>query len=213
MHATTCQLIAIRDREPVDAGVRAHVDGCAECRDALMQLRALRDALRELPDEMPPEHAWQSVERRWEEERRMRQPLPARWIGLAASIALVAVLAWQFVVPNRDAVPVVTDGGSDIAAIEPASTEASLASLQQRSHYLENMLTAVSGSGGRVTSLSTAGTVSELEDSIALIDARLAAGDEYPLNESERRYLWQQRIELLESLVTVRYAQARANSI
>ena len=221
MHATTRQLIAVRDREPVDASVWAHLEACAECRDALLQLRALRDALRELPEEIPPEGAWAEIESRWREEQLSRRPRKATWLAFAASISLVAVLTWQFTplgmdrFPGQDVEPgvIVTDGGRDIAANELSATGASLAALQQRSHQLEDMLGAVSRHDGRVTSLSTAGTVSELEDSIALIDARLAAASEYPLTPAQRRALWQQRIDLLESLVTVRYAQARANSI
>ena len=74
------------------------------------------------------------------------------------------------------------------------------------------MLAAVA-SAPRVTSARSAGAIAELEDGIALVDYQLAQLDQTDLDAATRRALWRKRVELMESLVTVRYAGERADSI
>lgn len=209
MHATTGELIACRDGEPLDAQVALHIRECGDCSRALQQLIDLRAGLRELPEEQAPAGSWEAIEARWELERHpgnsMLRPLAVAASLLAAIV--VSLLLWP---TARQELPVVAGSGQPGAAM---SGQASLAALQGRSQYLEEMLAAVERNSGSVTSLRTAGTAVELEDSIALIDYRLANSDPASLSEADRRELWQQRVELMESLVTLRYAQARANSI
>ena len=83
--------------------LEAHLDDCAECRDALVALDALRRALRE---DAPRHAAPRELRARVEAElgqHRLRTPrrMPRPWLALAASTALAflagggAVLLWQ----------------------------------------------------------------------------------------------------------------------
>jgi hypothetical protein len=86
------------------------------------------------------------------------------------------------------------------------------AELKERSQRLEAVLAAVAAQP-RVTSARSAGVIAELEDGIALVDYQLAQVDAAGLDANTRRALWRKRVELMESLVTVRYAGERADSI
>lgn len=216
MHATTSELIARRDGEPLDAKTAMHIDECVDCRRELERLEKIRSALREIPEEQPPMDAWQRIMA----ARELEQPhMSARhWLSgapmaLAASL-LAAVFSVLIVTQVHEPLPVIAGNGSQGASqVAGSGGKVSLASLQEQSGYLEQMLGVVQRSSGSVTSLQTADTVAELQDGIAMIDYRLGQAERYPLTEAERQELWQRRVELLESLVTVRYAQARANSI
>ena len=54
MHARIDELLNLRDGEPLDAAVRAHIDACAACSSAMRQLAQQAHALRELPPLAPP---------------------------------------------------------------------------------------------------------------------------------------------------------------
>lgn len=217
MHATTSELIARRDGEPLAAETAAHIDSCTKCRQALGRIEALRDALRELPQEQPPAAAWECIvaARELESPARTRpgwqRSLP---FALVASL-LAAVFSVLLATRIEPPLPVVATGSdrpvNGVAGSVTAT--ATLAALQDRSGYLEQMLDVVQRGSGGMTSLQTADTVAELQDGIALIDYRLSQADRFSLSEAERQELWQRRVELLESLLTVRYAQLRANSI
>lgn len=195
MHAENRHLIALRDREPVDAAIAAHVRDCVTCRRRLAETGALRDALRGLPDEMPPAGAWQRVValRAGQSRSRSRK----RWPAAVAACALALVAAGIFL--ELDNAP---PEGSDA---EPGMR---LADLQQRSRELEYALQHYRPR--TLVSLQTAELVSELEDSIALIDYQLTAGN---VEGRQRRELWEQRVSLMQSLLAVQSAEYYADSI
>ena len=65
MHARIEQLLSLRDGEPVDAAVQAHVERLRAVRAALARLQAMRQRLRTLPDVVASgRDGWASVERR-----------------------------------------------------------------------------------------------------------------------------------------------------
>lgn len=194
MHASIEQLLSLRDGEPVAAEVTAHVAGCGLCSRELTRLRRLRAGLRSLPDWDPP--APRSLPLR--SGGRLRRP--AAGLALAASLAGAAVLGVWLMPGGESGPPTVVPGD------RPATVDA----LMNQSRYLETVLARLGPRDG-VMNASTAATVAELEDSIALIDWRLAGGGE-PLTEAERAALWERRVLLMQSLVTVRYAQTGADS-
>ena len=59
----------------------------------------------------------------------------------------------------------------------------------------------------QVVNAGTATTIATLEDRIALVDYRMNLDVEDPLSPEQSRRLWQQRVDLMDSLVNVRYAQ------
>ena len=62
---------------------------------------------------------------------------------------------------------------------------------------------------GRSWSASTAGTVVGLEDRIALVDAQLSYAAARDLAPPYREALWGERVELMNALVYVRFAQTQ----
>lgn len=199
MHADIQQLIALRDGEPVAADAARHVRECARCTQNITALVQVESRLRELPPVQPPPDAWSRIK-----TRRERESGPAlmrfRVIRIAALVAFMAVLvaAGHFLGQRA-----VNDNGSATALAGTAS----MLELQARSRELEYQLERY-GSGG-VMSMRTAGTIGELEDSIALIDFRLNA----VRDEAQQRALWRQRVELMETLVTVHAAESYLDSI
>jgi anti-sigma factor RsiW len=209
-HPDIATLLALRDGEALDAAVAAHAEGCAHCRAELARLRALRDGLRALPPVPPGPELWARVVAAVEPPvqvvaRRSRLRLVVA--GVAASAAFAASVAlWVLQgAPGSTTAPAATP-------VALASAEPSVGDLKLRSQRLEAVLAALE-SQPRVTTARSAGTIAELEDGIALVDYQLAQVEPDPRDAALQRALWKKRVELMESLVTVRYAGERADSI
>mgnify|MGYP006286741237 CR=1 FL=1 len=174
--------------------------------------RDLAEALRRLPQHEPPRGAWREIRRRAESEglvrrprRRVRRDLEWLAAGAVAATVVFALLDLPLsgTSPGEDPVPVDETG----FAATPAENDASLGSLMARSRLLEEALRAAPETP-RVMRASTASTIATLEDRIAMIDQQLSF-PERPLSEAEARALWRERVQLMNSLVQLRYAQAR----
>jgi len=202
MHAQAHQLIALRDKEPMDAVIREHVESCALCRGRLHQFANLQQCLSRLPVEAPPPEAWQRICERRFLETTVGRPARRKAGAVAAVLTAIALVTAINLLPFM--------GGTEKGAQEgilTADASTSLRALQARSRELEYALR--EQHPGTVVSMHTAGTISELEDSIALIDYELGA-----ISENERqRELWQQRVELMQMLIMVRSAERYYSSI
>ena len=120
-----------------------------------------------------------------------------------AVIATVAAVPLTYVATREASPPTFS-----IAALQPvrvAWDETSYAPLIVESARLERLLAEMPAP--RLVVGSTAGTIVGLEDRIAYVDAQLsyaAARDPAP---PYRRALWDERVELMNALVYVRFAQ------
>lgn len=185
MHLSLEDLIAVRDGE-ASADSAGHVASCAVCAAELDRLRSLREALAALPDESPSRDLWPAVRARAAAERQHRVWVRVGWAAAGLAAAFTVAIGVR-------------------GAIE-AYAEAKLArqahALVAESQRLEHALH-TSERQGRVMSGRTAGTVVQLEDRIAYIDARLsrAEGDRFPSQDIIG--LWQERVRLLDALVNV----------
>lgn len=204
MHANISELISIRDRRPVDAAVVEHVGACEQCSARVRELAQIRAELNALPLEPVPPNAWTKIVEKQSAERAGRSIRPKRaalWLVAAIGLAVIALeIAMRFE-PFAPAHSLTETNGAPSEAV-------AVASLQQQSRELEYLLQRYRMPA--VMTLRTASAYSELEDSIALIDYRLNAPE---IGESEKRSLWQQRVELMETLVTVRATERYADSI
>jgi hypothetical protein len=205
MHATTEQLLSLRDGQPVAAGTAAHVHGCEPCSHQLRNLERMRSRLRALPELDPPQDLWRTVAVNAVSKR----PGPAsRWplmFAVAASLALGAMLVLHTVQrPDEGPVPGST---TDLIAATPAPPSSvngtSRAELLAASRELEAALRALPAAP-RVTRASTAVTIAELQDRIYEIDLLLS---DPRVNPAQERALWQQRVTLMDALMQIRYAQ------
>lgn len=211
MHADFQELLAIRDGAPVDAMTARHARECPECSRELTRLAALKNELRQLPAYEPPERAWASI--RSEMERRpLRRPSRAPLAALAASVAL-AVL----VLPLMHHTPVLTPPDTSGPATSASATQLpagddkdGLGALMQRSQRLEAVLQ-VLPRRPQVELAGTSATIDELQNRIQLVDHQLSTVSADRPGTDARR-LWSARVELMNSLVHVRYAEAAGNA-
>jgi hypothetical protein len=205
MHASLEQLIGLRDEEPVSVEVQQHVRGCGQCAAALNGLMAARERLAALADPLLPPDAWQRIAVAADRSARRRRWLPAAGLGLTATAAAAALL-----VVNLHVRPV--PAASDLtASVSPSGDKpADVNQLMAQSRYLERAVFKLDGhADDMAVSANTASTIAALEDRIALVDYEIntASGSGIGNDDPHVAQLWKQRVDLLQSLAAVRYAQ------
>jgi len=206
MHARIEQLLSLRDGEPVDADVLAHVAGCPQCTESLAGVAAMRERLAALPLPAVPTRDWSAVQldlgQRVTQERRRRST--AR-IALAASVAMLAIATgWRLYEP---AVTVTS-------LTVPSATETQLAlaadrleQLRSQSQALEELLAELPRQTA-VERSATALPIDAVEAQVQWLDHQiLLAGADLKSDAAEQ--LWRERVEAMNSLVRLRYADAQ----
>ncbi len=198
MHARLDQLLSLRDGTPVDAEVRTHVQQCAVCAAEAARLAQLGENLRALPAVEPPRDFWQDIEARAAAPRRRYS------LAIAASVA-VFVLAFVGYHGSRDA----PESTREIAHLETPSEAASddLTKLIAQSRELEAVLQYLP-ERPQIERVSTAITVDSIERRIQWLDWQLANGSDAQLDRRQAERLWSERVDLMDSLVKVRYAES-----
>jgi hypothetical protein len=209
MHAGIDQLLRLRDGEDAGAVAGAHVRDCAHCQAELARLRALSASLRELPSTAVLPERWNAIQADLAGgSSRSRRTTPRNrpgWLLPVASAALV-LIAVLFTFGNRD--HSVGTGSTDRPAPGATSLDESRQQLVAESQRLESLLATLPREP-RLTRAQTALTVADLEDRIQWVDYRLGLVSEAGLAEEPAARLWRERVDLLNSLVAVRYAEAR----
>lgn len=206
MHAHFEELLAIRDGAPVDAKVVQHTSQCAECSRELARLTALKSDLRKLPSFEPPTRAWTAIRGQLQHQPQ-RRPSRAPLFALAASV-MVAVLVLPMMHRTSVLIPGGSSGSANQAGMVPEAD--SVGTLMQRSQRLDAVLQ-VLPRRPQVERAGTSATIDELQNRIQMLDLQLsaAAGEQH---HDDARRLWNARVELMNSLVHVRYAEAAANA-
>lgn len=186
MHATTSQLIAVRDGEPVAAAVRDHVADCPSCRAAVDKLAGLARSLRTLPDLEPPADAFTRIQKRMAQKQARRRP--GFWpTALAAGLAgALAVGIWLG-----------HDGGET-----DTRTQQRIAAMQSEAAWLE-ALNREYQSAGQPMPLSSEATLNALSRQLDSVDRSLAEAE----SPSRRLSLLERRVTLLEASVTLQAAE------
>jgi AcrR family transcriptional regulator len=188
MHCTMDDLLALAAGEG-SAWARQHVTGCAACGAELEALHQRVAQLKALPPRRPARDRWPAVRDAVLAQRRRRREC---WglSGLAAAAALAGLLVFRpFWTKPVDA--------------------AELARVKQQSATLEQQLGRFDPDG-RVTSGSSAALAAALEDRIAVVDGELArlGPSRAQARPADLVTLWQQRVDLMQHLVSVRVARA-----
>ena len=203
MHAcntvTVAQLLSVRDGEPVDAGALQHVERCEHCSQELSRLKAVSATLRALPELTAPVYDPASLRAR---SRRGRIFQAANAAGIVAVGALTAFLVAGQIANRYEHVASVDP---PIEATEPDS---SVNSLVIRSQELESRLRRLP-QRPQVERASTSLTIDSLQDRIQWVDFQLSLAHEAGMTERQTKELWRDRVRLMDSLVTVRYAEAQ----
>ena len=204
MHARLDELLSLRDGAPVDASVRAHVDGCADCAAALTGTEALRARLRALPPvPEPADDGWAAVQARLAasraHRRRAARIAPFAAAGSVVALGLFAALRW------------IESPGPSAAAPAPApliAVEAdSLEVLRARSQALEEVLAALPERPA-VERAATSVPIETLEAQVQWLDHQLSVADAGG-RAPDAEQLWRDRVEVMNSLVQLRYVEAQ----
>ncbi len=201
MHARIDQLLSLRDGEPVDAQVRVHVQQCAHCLAEASALARARSRMQELPLLDAPADAWSRIT----ERTAMPPARRASWRAVAA-VGAVLIGAVGFVA-LRDA----SNGPERVADIpfieeRTSTTDNDLRELIAQSRELDELLQYLPAP--QVERVSLAATVDSIEERIQVLDWQLAYGPDEGLDSRQARRLWSERVELMDSLVKVRYAES-----
>mgnify|MGYP003645140459 CR=1 FL=1 len=179
---------------------------------AMAEREWLLRELHRLPDAPPPRDVWLRVKAQAEAEGLLhsrQRPGERRWLlgaGLAAAVVLAVFR-----------LPALLPGGADSGPFptEPAYVEnagnAALDALMVRSQILENNLRALPAKP-RVMRMATAATIDDLEGRIAAIDRALNEPGA-DLTAAQTEQCWTERGRLMDSLLQLRYAQARRSSM
>jgi hypothetical protein len=206
MHARIEHLLSLRDGEPVGAEVAEHVRACPICTSELQRLSTIRAEMQALPQFEPPEIAWDRI-RHTVPQRDHRVRL--RKLGLAAAAAAVVTVTVITVVAGHfdrrsGATTELARVGESASQLLPHVDE-----LVAQSQQLEKLLQKLP-ERPRIERVSTAATIDTIEQRIQWLDFQLSTAPEADLSEEQSRQLWRERVELMDSLVKVRYAEAGA---
>jgi hypothetical protein len=220
MHARIEHLLSLRDGEPVASEVAAHVRSCPLCSGELQRLSALRAEMQSLPSFDPPEAAWERIQLTIPQRRSTLAP---RKVGFAAAAAaLITLAAIALIARHGDqhsnqhragACSQAADGNSCATRPkvmnDPAahSDMSHLDQLVAQSQQLEQILQTLP-QRPRIERVSTAATIDTIEQRIQWLDFQLSSAPDGDLSEEQSRRLWRERVELMDSLVKVRYAEA-----
>ena len=206
MHARVEHLLSLRDGEPVDAEVRAHVHGCAQCAGALAEATDLRARLRALPSSAPDDRGWNGVRERlaWRRRTDARHRRLSRAAAVASIAVIAAALAWRIAdAPGDRASPAAGRNRLPPTAEEAVALDR-VAQLQSQSSALEDAL-AMIGERPAVQRAGTALPIDAIEAQVQWLDHRISAsGDAL---EAER--LWRRRVDAMNTLVRLRYVEVQ----
>jgi hypothetical protein len=211
MRPGTEDLLAVRDGEPLDASVKALIESSPVHGREVERLRRVGHALRALPALAPPE----GVLARVLEAKDAREVGRSRWLRFAAGAGVVAAVAPAAIVyvatsgqPQQEPAPLLGTGVSSGPRISAAPI--SYGSLVEQSARLDRLLAELPAQRPLMTG-ATASTIAGLEDRIAFLDDQLTFSAADKLPAPQRAALWSDRVELMNALVSVRYAEAQAN--
>lgn len=209
MHPRTEHLLSLRDGEPVDAADREHLANCAACRSQLDDLESMQARLRSLPVLDAKAGGWAGVQARLAQRgAAARQRTSVARLAVAASIAVIAVtVAWR-AVDERSARDVASISRATPVAAEEALALDRVAQLQSQSQALDHMLAAI-GERPAIERGGTAVPIESLEAQVQWVDHKLSDGGD-TLAATSAEQLWRERVDLMNSLVRLRYVEAQS---
>jgi hypothetical protein len=130
---------------------------------------------------------------------------------LVAALAFVTLTSIFFVALRDETAPKVVSQ-RDVQRAQPqdpatdAVEHARVPELVARSQQLEDLLQRLPERPS-IERVSTAAMIDTIEDRIQWLDFQLSDAPDSGLNEEQTRRLWRERVELMDSLVKVRYAE------
>ena len=210
-HANNEQVFNFRNNNLLDVEVKQHINSCDECLQCVEDLKILSNLLNatevEKLSELELSASWDTISTSIESAHKLNQKRPM-WLAFIASAVfaiLIGVYSFQSQTPiEQEAVitPLITDVTEAVVTVKQATE---LDQLLAYSRLIENRLQTMPQP--RVVRANTAGTISNLQDHISMLDTRLSMQHQAPLTEQEQTALWQQRVNSMNNLYRVRVAQ------
>ncbi len=214
MHAchtlTLDQLLSLRDGDPADAQAKSHAERCSLCSREISRLRSVQSALHALPALVPPPYDGAALQERLQRIRAYRKTRIAAAAGICA--LAVALITSIYVVRPRDATEATSapqETSVATASIDPMPEKLSLVI---RSQELESRLRRLPRRP-QIERASTSATIDALQSHIQWVDYQLSLSDDAGMTERQAAELWQNRIQLMDSLLKVRYAEAQRTAV
>lgn len=191
--------------------------------------------LQSMPDLEPPADSWQRIAAR---QARLGRLHRAGGLAAAASVVIAIVTGYLYLQqPEVTAEPIVSPTVQPMIVSAPVerAVDARVRALQERSQYMERVLSGLPRRGP-VARADTAGVIAELEDRIAAVDYQLngiglrrtgsdrrqpgrsewrAPGEANVLRyeQTDAQDLWRRRVEFMDQLVRVRYAEIGSSGL
>jgi hypothetical protein len=207
MHPGIRELVTLRDGAPVAARVVEHVKACQQCGAEIARLKELGTQLRQLPGFAPPQRAWAAIEQTLSNpEPAPRSALGGRAAFLIASLLGATLLSALLRQSEREHS---SANRPAVAADIGGATAESLSSLVARSQRLESLLRGLPRPA--VERAATAATIDELQTRIQVLDVQLSGAEGSDADHGQAQQLWAARVQLLDSLVSLRYAEHAAH--
>lgn len=190
------------------------MDDQMNCGLSVAERDLLQTRLRALGDTVPPRAVWQRIETQARAEGLFRRRLGegAKWLAGAAIAATVALAVLNIQLTTH----ILEEGSEEFSATPPVSaatdvaTPADLSALMVQSQRIERDLRALPVAPSLMRA-STAATIAELEDRIAAIDYVLNHPQAQMTPEQAEIY-WRERVRLMNSLFSLRRAQAQKSA-
>ena len=193
----------------MDAATAAHVEQCQRCSAELRKLRETRAQLQSLPQLDAPSSFAGDPARDGAAGRLLRAARCRH--GWSPRLAFVTLTTIFFVALRDETAPTVADRRSQ-PQVAPARSPvdvvetARVPELVAQSQQLEDLLQPLP-ERPRIERVSTAATIDTIEQRIQWLDFQLSDAPDSGLNERQTQRLWRERVELMDSLVKVRYAE------
>jgi len=205
MHARIDDLLSLRDGEPVDLAVRSHVESCSECARTKAALETVRRRLAALPAVDPPPDGWARLRVRIDASSRPAAPRRGGAVAIAASCAMLGVLAGMLL---RETGPGAPEHIAQPAAVVLPQTLDSIEELRDRSRVLEEVLAALPARPA-VERAGTAVPIDTLQAQVQWVDHQLSVSGAAHAAPDLRERLWRERVEIMNTLVQLRYVEAQ----
>lgn len=214
MHARIDELLSLRDGDPVAANIATHVENCPACALELARLQQTRQRLQSLAGFDPPALAWERIGA----SGQARPAQSRRRVAMTAAAA-VSLLAVVIGVATRDEAPssadvplaareVTHEASMTAAPLDPLPlNHLPLNHLVEQSRELDAILQHLPQRPS-VERVAMAGTIDTLEQRIQWLDMQLSYAPDAGLNDAQAYRLWRERVDLMDSLVKVRYAES-----
>jgi hypothetical protein len=193
MHAAFKELLNLRDGAPVAADVAQHVSTCAACQAQLGRLDELKRKLQQLPQYAPPPHVWRAIRAEMERASPRRSHRYAA-LSAAATVLIAVSLA-------------VLQGPRHETAVHSENSTEAVTQLVTRSQQLEDLLQHLPPRPA-VERAATSAAIDDLQSRIEMLDVQLSATAARDGDRENVRRLWDTRVQLLHSLIDVRYAES-----